>query len=99
MSYEFIKTLKLLQTMNIYINTMHNNLRVTKTKMKVARYTNKIWAQKSFNTIKSYFLNNNTMKQSKHNNIMLIIISKFVLPYDEKQKSNPKIILQDWVLI
>ena len=46
--YFLFKTLKLLQTMNIYITTIRNNLRVTKTKMCVARYTNKIWAQKCF---------------------------------------------------
>ena len=42
------KTLKLLQTLNNYINKIRNNLWVTKTKMCVARYTNKIWAQKCF---------------------------------------------------
>ena len=59
------KTLKLLQTMNIYINTICNNLRVTKTKMCVARYTNKIWAQNVFSAIKSYYINNNIMKKIK----------------------------------
>ena len=59
------KTLKLLQTMNIYINTIRNNLRVTKTKMCVARYTNKIWAQNVFSAIKSYYINNNIMKTIK----------------------------------
>ena len=39
------KTLKLLQTMNIHINTIRNNVRVTKTKMCVTRYTNEIWAK------------------------------------------------------
>ena len=83
------KTLKLLQTLNNYINKIRNNLWVTKTKMCVARYTNKIWAQKCFNTIKSYYINNNIMKQSNHIDIMLIIISKFVFVYDEKTKTKP----------
>ena len=59
------KTLKLLQIMNIYINRIRNNLRVTKTKMCVARYTNKIWAQNVFSAIKSYYINNNIMKTIK----------------------------------
>ena len=42
------KTLKLLHSMNIYINIIRNNLRVNKMKMCVACYTNKIWAQKCF---------------------------------------------------
>ena len=83
------KTLKLLQTLYNYINKIRNNLWVTKTKMCVARYTNKIWAQKCFNTIKSYYINNNIMKQSNHIDIMLIIISKFVFVYDEKTKTKP----------
>ena len=66
--------------MDIYINTIRNNLRVTKTKMCVARYTKKIWAQNVFNTIKSYYINNNIMKQSNHIDIMLIIISKLPQP-------------------
>ena len=59
------KTLKLLQTMNIYINTIRNNLRVTKTKMCVARYTNKIWSQNVFSAIKSYYIKINIMKTIK----------------------------------
>ena len=31
--------------MNIYKNTIRNNIRVIKTKMCVTHYTNKIWAQ------------------------------------------------------
>ena len=42
--------------MNIYINTIRNNLRVTKTKISVSRYTNKIWAQNVFSAIKSYYI-------------------------------------------
>ena len=42
-----------------------------------------------FNTIKSYYINNNIMKQSNHIDIMLIIISKFVFVYDEKTKTKP----------
>ena len=34
--------------MDIQINKIRNNLRVTKTKMCVARYTNIIWAQECF---------------------------------------------------
>ena len=41
------------------------------------------------NTIKSYYINNNIMKQSNHIDIMLIIISKFVFVYDEKTKTKP----------
>ena len=51
--------------MNIYINTIRNNLRVAKTKMCVARYSNKIWAQNVFSAIKSYYVNNNIMKTIK----------------------------------
>ena len=77
--------------MNIYINTIRNNLRVTKTTMCVARYTNKIWAQNVFSAIKLYYINNNIMKmQSNHINIMFIIISKLVLVYDEKKNPKPQ---------
>ena len=58
--------------MNININTIRNNLRVTKTKMCVARYTTKYGPRNVFNTIKSYFINNNIMKQSNHIDIMLL---------------------------
>ena len=75
--------------MNIYINTIRNNLRVTKTKMCVARYTNKIWSQNVFSAIKSYYIKINIIKQSNHINIMFIIISKLVLVYDEKTKKKP----------
>ena len=46
---------------------------VTKTKMCVVRYTNKIWPRMRnvFNTIKSYYINNNIMKQSNYIDIML----------------------------
>ena len=75
--------------MSTYINTIRNNLRVTKTKMCVAHYTNKNGPRNVFNRIKSYYINNNIMKQSNHIDIMLIIISKFVLVCDEKTKTKP----------
>ena len=43
--------------MNNYINKIRNNLWVTKTKMCVARYTNKIWAQKTKYDNNLYFMN------------------------------------------